>query len=95
LSIFLYTITDPRTGKPFYVGITKKEKERKRSHIASKCKSTAATITEIRKDGQEPVFAMLGEFKLRQEAITAETALCRALHSAGIPLQNVNFRKGS
>ena len=91
-AITLYTITDPRTGKPFYVGISGKMMNRERAHNSLDCVSTRQIIREIHENGLWPIFDYVASFSERWRAIRAETALMRKLHSDGFVLRNLGYR---
>lgn len=87
----VYTISDPVSGKPFYVGQTTALANRKYNHRHGMTPSTAKAIGAIQDTGREPVFEEVFTSHSRQEALTAEAELIAQLTKEGEQLCNVRL----
>lgn len=87
---YVYTLSDPETNVPFYVGYTKNFGSRYRSHLRAKESSpTAKHVQEMLSKESVPTFKIVATFDDKMSALEHEQKLISEL-SESIVLLNVN-----
>jgi hypothetical protein len=85
----VYQIIDPRTDKPFYVGMTANLDTRKHMHRQAKIYRTKSRIIALHKLGLLPIFRLLAmPNALYADMRRAELRMIAQLHNAGADLVN-------
>lgn len=87
---YVYTLSDPETNVPFYVGYTKNFGSRYRSHLRAKESSpTAKHVQEMLSKESVPTFKIVATFDDKMSALEHEQKLISEL-SESMVLLNVN-----
>lgn len=93
MSYYVYTLTDPRTNRIRYVGMTSQPEQRLRNHVSAYKgrQSRAEWVKELKAAGIKPTLTVVDTAKNKARAIELEKDWIERLHNEGHSL--VNGRK--
>lgn len=72
---YVYGLIDPRSGAPFYIGVTCQPSEREKQHRLDPCGAAFKFIQQLSHTNHRPTMRIIAEYTSRQEALDHEHKL--------------------
>src|SRR5215469_8693621 len=87
----VYILVDPRSGLPFYVGMSDDPHHRMQAHLTHDCVSSTRFVKDIQDAGRTPRLKIIAYDLDRKAASLAEQRVIRELRRRRIPIANNSF----